>query len=147
MSLFMLLPTGAPLDADLPIDQFAFHNVNNTTTPSGITVGTDGIAYAVGIAGDPKADDLGEWTTVGKSSDFWARATVGGPTALDTIDGSADKDIWFPCTSDITWYINDTTADDGAKESSVTIEVAVDSGGTHIVESKTYTLWANFATI
>lgn len=110
-----------------------------TACSAGITIGNDGIEYAVGSDGNLTAHALGRWLDKGSTSVVWVRATVNAGSVTGTTG------TWLATTTSRSWTITDTTEADGAVTANVTIELALDSAGSTIIDTATYDLSADFA--
>lgn len=151
MSLFFFLPTvGGSPSVSLPADEAQFHQ-SNTSVQCFAGWHLDSSADKIWIVGTTapgnlnlKKVDLGEYILSGQASDFWFRCTLNSGTLAA---GADNVDTWYQATADLAWYVQDTTADDGSVDANFTIEVALDSGGTTIIASETYTPSASYVTL
>lgn len=140
MLLAAVLLKGGGVSTSLAGTQ-AEHTRSTLTTPcsAGITIGNDGVEYAVGSDGNLTAHDLGRWLDKGSTSVVWVRATVNTGSVTGTTG------TWLATTTSRSWTITDTTEADGAVTANVTIELALDSAGSTIIDTATYDLSADFA--
>ncbi|KKN64456.1 hypothetical protein LCGC14_0491440 [marine sediment metagenome] len=104
---------------------------------AGILLDPDGNEYAMYASDSTNGDDLiPHWLITGTINDFWVRLTFNSGDAL--VGTSMTPGVWYAMSS-LRWaYLS--TGGPQSKTCNITLNIATDSGGSNIIETKVYVL-------
>ena len=103
---------------------------------AGVHLATDGEEWAISSGGASEGSSQGNWLDAGSTSDLWVRCTLSSGT-LDYVNSGTGT--WLALTTARTWGI-ERISGKGTDTASITLDIATDSGGSNIIDTRSYSI-------